>query len=318
MTTLIKVRSRWKHGIKEFRKQIDLQIFVLPGLIFVFVFMIAPLFGLQIAFKDYTFRDGIIGSDWVGLKHFVDLFNDPWIGGVIYNTIMISLLKMVFMFPLPIIFALMLNELRFLKFKKMIQTISYFPYFIAWIVVAYMATVWLSPTSGFINGFLVSAGILKEPYFFLGKPEAFWGISVVLDIWKNLGYASIIFLAALSAMDQEVIEASVIDGAGRFRRMWHVMLPAIRPVIVIILILNMGFLFQGGMSNSNFQLSFALGNPLNHPRSEILDTYVLRTGINMFRYSYATAVSLISSVVSAILLFSSNFISKKVTGEGYF
>ena len=324
MVTLMKTQPSGKQAIirsgwlNRLRKQWDLQLFVLPALIVVCVFMIAPLWGLQIAFRDYTFRDGILGSAWAGLKHFEALVRDPRIGDVIYNTVMISILKLLVTFPLPIIFALMLNEVRIRSFKRVVQTISYFPYFIAWVIVAYMATVWLAPTGGFVNGFFVWAGILDEPYHFLGRPEAFWGVSIALEVWKNLGYSSIIYLAALTAVDNEVIEASVMDGTTRLQRIWYIMLPAIRPVIMILFIINVGFLFAGGLTASNFQLSYTLGNALNRPRSDILDTYVLRMGLNMGRFSYAAAVSLLSSLVAAVLLFSANLFSKKTTGEGFF
>ena len=304
--------------IKRLKKQWELQLFVLPALVFVAVFAIAPLWGVQIAFKDYKFKQGIAGSPWVGLKHFQALFSDPQIRTVIINTLAVSVMKAFIIFPLPIIFALMLNELRFQKFKKTIQTISYFPYFMSWAVVSLMALNWLAPSNGFINHFLVNSGILKEPYFFLGKPEAFWWVSVALEIWKNLGYAAIIYLAALTSVDMEIIEAAVIDGAGRFSRILHILIPTILPTIMILFIINIGNLLGGGLYASNFQISYTLGNPLNLPTSEILDTYVLKIGIRMSRFSYATAVSLISSVVSSVLLLFGNGVSKMISGIGYF
>jgi len=312
------VRLRFQQGVRTFKKQIELQLFVLPALAFVAVFSLAPLYGIQIAFKDYMFKKGITGSAWVGLKHFEALLSDPQIPNVIINTVAVSAMKAFLIFPLPIIFALMLNELRLQRFKRVVQTISYFPYFISWAVVSLMALSWFSPSKGFINDFFVATGLMKEPYFFLGRPEAFWWVSVALETWKNLGYAAIIYMAALSAVDMEIIEAAVIDGAGRFMRIWHIFIPSILPTIMILFIINIGNLLGGGLYASNFQISYTLGNPLNLPTSEILDTYVLKVGIRMFRFSYATAVSLLSSVVSAILLLSANKASKALTGEGYF
>lgn len=309
--TTPKKKGAWR----DFLKQIDLQLMVVPALICLILFSFLPLGGLQIAFKDFKLNLGIWQSPWAGLKHFESILKDPNMSSVMLNTIGLSFIKAFVIFPLPIIFALLLHEVTNQKFKKVVQTVSYFPYFLSWSIISLMAITWLSPQSGFINGFLTSVGILDEPYFFLGKPEAFWGISIILDIWKNLGYSSIIYLAAMSGVDSEVIEAAVIDGAGRFKRMWHVTMPAITPTIMILLIINVGNLLKGG---SNFDISYNLGNPLNQPTSEILDTYVLKTGITLSRFSYATAIGFLQSVVSAILLIIANGISKITTGESYF
>ena len=312
----IKYTPKSKKGFwHELRKQSDLQLMVLPALICLILFFFLPLIGLQIVFKDYKFNMGMFGSPWTGLKHFKAFLTDPNIGAVLWNTIALSFIKAFGIFPLPIIFALLLNEVMHVRFKRIVQTVSYFPYFLSWSIISLMAITWMSPQNGFINGFLTSIGILDKPYFFLGKPEAFWWISVGLDIWKNIGYSSIIYLAAISAVDQEVIEAAVIDGAGRFKRMIHVTLPTIIPTIMILLIINIGSLLKGG---SNFDISYNLGNPLNLPRSEILDTYVLKVGISMSRFSYATAIGMLQSVASAILLITANTISKVLTGESYF
>lgn len=300
--------------VKRLKKQADLQLMALPALICLLLFSIYPLFGLQIAFKDYKLNLGMLDSAWVGLKHVKAIFADPNMMNVMKNTIGLSLIKAFVVFPLPIIFALMLQEVRCGVFKKSVQTISYFPYFLSWSIISLMATAWLSG-SGFINGFLIRVGILDKSYFFLGKPEAFWGISITLDVWKNLGYSAIIYLAAMSAVDQEVVEAAVIDGAGRFRRIWNVTIPAILPTIMILLIINVGNLLKGG---SNFDISYNLSNTLNQVRSEVLDTYVLKTGITLGRFSYATAIGFCQSVVSTILLLISNAVSKMTTGEGYF
>lgn len=308
--------TQGKRGLfRELWRQRELQFMALPALIALVLFSFLPLFGLQIAFKDYKMNMGMFGGEWVGLKHFSAFFTDPNVMPVLWNTIGLSVIKAFFTIPLPILFALLLNEVIHAPFKKVVQTVSYFPYFLSWSVISLMAITWLSPQSGFINNFLTSVGILKEPYFFLGEPNAFWGISIGLDIWKNLGYSSIIYLAAMSNVDQEVTEAAVIDGAGRFKRMLHVTLPAILPTVMVLLIINIGNLIRGG---SNFDISYNLMNSLNQPRSEILDTYVLKTGISMGRFSYATAIGLLQSLVASILLISANGISKVTTGESYF
>ena len=174
----------------SFFRQGTLQVMALLGIAWFILFCYVPMFGLQIAFKDYIFNKGILHSPFVGLFHFKEFFTDPYIGGIIKNTLGISLLKVIIGFPLPIIFAILLNEVGNLRFKRVVQTISYFPYFISWVIVSVMAVTWLSPSSGFVNSILVSLHILKEPYFFLGQPEAFWWIALALDIWKNIGFSS--------------------------------------------------------------------------------------------------------------------------------
>ncbi len=303
-----------KKGLKSFLSQIDLHFMVLPALICMILFNFLPLAGLQIAFKDYKFALGIWESPFAGLKHFDAIFSDPNIYPIIWNTIGLSFIKAFGIFPIPIIFAILLNEVTHTRYKKVVQTVSYFPYFLSWAVISLMAIEWLAP-SGFINAGLVSLGILDDPYFFLGEAEAFWGVSVFLDIWKNVGYSSIIYLAAITGVDKEVVEASVIDGAGRFRRIINVTVPAILPTIMILLIMNVGNLLKGG---SNFDISYNLGNNLNYDRSEIIDTYVLEIGISQARFAYATAIGLIQSVVSATLLVTTNAISKRLTGESFF
>lgn len=303
---------------KSIKKQSYLQVMALLTVIWLIIFCYIPMFGLQIAFKDYTFKNGILGSPWVGLKHFKEFFIDPNLTGIVVNTVGISLIKTFLMFPIPIILAILLNEVANLRLKKTLQTISYFPYFISWAVAGLLATNWLSPSSGFINTFLVSLGILKEPYHFLGDPNAFWWVSFGLEAWKNAGWGAIIYSASIAGIDQELYEAAYIDGAGRLQRIFNITVPSILGTVMILFILNIGSTLGGGLYGSNFQLSFLLGNQLNLPRSEILDTYVLKIGINFFRYSYATAVGLLTSTVSMILLFTSNYASKKITQESFF
>jgi putative aldouronate transport system permease protein len=276
------------------------------------------MFGIIIAFKDFKFNKGMLGSTWVGLQHFRSFFQDPNISNVLVNTFAISGLKVLFMFPIPIIFALMLNEVTGSKFKRGAQTISYLPYFISWSIIAVMALNWLSPSHGFINKFLVSLGIIDKPILFLGEANYFWGISVALEVWKNTGWSSIIFLAAISGIDQEMYEAAVIDGASRLQRIRYITLPSIMGTIMVMLILNIGSMLSGGLYASNFQISYLLGNSINLPRSEIIETYVLKVGITLGRYSYAAAVGLLSSIVSFVLLITANYASKKLTDESFF
>lgn len=302
----------------KLRRQKVLHLMALPALASLVIFCYIPMFGLQISFKDYMFNKGILGSPWVGLKQFADFLTDPNIGQVLVNTVAISLLKVVFMFPAPILLALMLNEIRNEPFKRVTQTISYFPYFISWVIIALMAQSWFSTSGGFVNNFLIALGVLKQPYVFLGEPNAFWWIAVALDMWKNTGWASIIYLAAITGIDPSLYEAAEIDGAKKLRKILNITLPCISGTIIIMLILNIGSMLSGGLFGSNFSQSYLLGNPLNQPRSEILDTYILKMGISLNRFSYATAVGLLQGVVSFLMLLGANFSSKRLSGESFF
>ena len=304
--------------LKDLYNEKYLHLMILPIFIWLILFCYMPMFGIIIAFKDFKFNKGILGSPWAGFKHFVEFIVDPNITNVLINTLGISALKVFLMFPIPIILAILLNEIRHAAFKRVTQTVSYFPYFISWAIIAIMAINWLSPTTGFVNRLLLTLGIIREPVLFLGEPEAFWWVSLFLEIWKTTGWGSIIYLAAIAGIDQEMYEAAVIDGANRFQRIIRITVPSILSTIMIMLILNIGNMLSGGLYASNFEISYLLGNPLNLPRSEIIDTYILKVGIKLARHSYATAVGLLSSVVSFILLVSANWISRKTTQESLF
>ena len=302
--------SRW---FRIFYRQRYLHLFVLPALACLIIFKYIPIFGLQIAFKEYSFRKGIFGSPWVGLKQFDKLFHDITLWPAVANTLVISLLKLLIGFPLPIIFALLLNEMRFSGLKRTIQTVSYFPHFIAYSVVALMLTNLLSMT-GAVNQVLTALGILREPYLFLGDAGAFKWIAVFTDIWKTTGWSSIIYFAALTGISPELYEAATMDGANRFQRMWHITLPGIRSTIVMLWIMRAGSIING----ANFDLSYLLSNDLNRLGTEILPTYVLKTGISLGRFSYGTAVGLVQSAVSILLVLIANGVSNKLSGEGMF
>ena len=313
MQKTVPARSGLRRWCRIFWRQRYLHLFVVPALVSLIIFKYIPIFGLQIAFKEYSFRKGIFNSPWVGLKHFQQLFRDVTLWPAVRNTLVISALKLVIGFPLPILFALLLNEMRWSGLKRVIQTVSYFPHFIAYSVVALMLSNILA-TSGFINQALVGVGILKEPYLFLGDAAAFKWIAVATDIWKTTGWSSIIYFAALTGISPELYEAATVDGANRFRRMWHITLPGIRPTIVMLLIMRVGSIVNG----ANFDLSYLLSNDLNRLGAEILPTYVLKTGISLGRFSYGTSVGLVQSVVSILLVLSANFVSNKLSGEGMF
>lgn len=230
---------------------------------------------------------------------------------------MISLLKLIFTFPLPIIFALMLNEIKHLRFKKILQTASYLPHFISWIIIANLSFQFLS-SSGVINTILQNMNLIKEPINFLTDANKYWGLAVFLDVWKEMGWWTIIFLAAISGINQDLYEAAQIDGATRLQRIWSITLPCIKGTIVVVLIMTLGNLFGGGLSGSNFEQSYLLGNSMNAAKSDIIQTYVFDVGLSKGRYAYATAVGLIQSVISLIMIMGSNYVSKKLTDTGLF
>lgn len=303
-----------------FRKQGLLQVFALVGMAYLFVFSFLPMGGLVMAFKNYTIDQKIVGiftSDWVGFKHFQDFFNDINFWPVMRNTIVLSVLKLIFSFPIPIIFALMLNEVKNKPFKRVVQTVSYLPHFISWVIIAGLAINFFS-SDGVINTLLTSAGLVKEPVAFLTSAGNYWPMAVFLDVWKDMGWWAIIFLAAITGIDPTLYEAADLDGCSRLRKIWHITLPSIRGTVTVVLILSLGNLFGGGLSGSNFEQAYLLGNTMNFERSEILQTHVFKTGMVNARFAYATAVGLIQSVVSLILIFVSNAVSKKVSDSSLF
>lgn len=303
---------------RTFKKQLPLQLFVLSGILYLIVFNFVPMFGIVMAFKNYDITMGIGGiftSDWVGLKYFKEFVSDYQFSTLMKNTIGISLLKLVFTFPVPIIFAIMLNDIRCLPFKKIVQTCSYLPHFISWVIISGIASQFFA-TSGIINNVLLALGWIEQPISFLSGAKYYWGLAIGLDVWKEMGWWTIVFLAAIVGVSQDMYEAAKIDGAGRLQRTWYITLPAIKPTIVVVLILALGNLFGGGLSGSNFEQSYLLGNTMNSSASTILQTYVFDVGLALGRYSYATAVGLVQSLVSLILVFLSNYLSKKFTGVG--
>lgn len=304
----------------KFRKQWLLQIFALSGMLYLFIFNYIPMGGILMAFKNYSIEMGISGiftSEWAGLRYFKEFFNDINFWIIIRNTVALSVLKLLFSFPIPIIFALLLNEARSPKLKKFTQTVSYLPHFISWVIVSGLALSFFSG-EGVINTLLLNLGLIKQPIGFLVKATNFWPLAVFLDVWKDMGWWAIIFLAAITGIDPTLYEAADLDGASRMRKIWNITLPAIRGTVTVVLILSLGNLFGGGLSGSNFEQSYLLGNTMNFERSEILQTHVFRMGMVNHRFAYATAVGLIQSVISLVLIFGSNFVSKKVGDSSLF
>ncbi len=314
------VSSR-KNLWKELKQQKYLQAFTLMGIVYLFIFAYIPMIGIIIAFKDYDLRTGFMGyftSEWVGFKHFVDFFNDAYFWPIVRNTLVISVLKIIFTFPAPIIFAVILNEVRNKKLKSAVQTVSYLPHFISWVVASGLIFALLNQQTGLVNQAMENLGIINMPISFLAEEKYYWGIAVISDMWKEMGWWTIIFLAAIVGVDQEIYQAAVVDGAGRLQRIWHITLPCIKDTIVVVLILALGSLLGGGLGGSNFEQSYLLGNTANYDTSNIIQTYTLSIGIAKGRYSFASAMGLIQSVISLALVYTSNYFSKKVSGSSLF
>lgn len=308
--------KKTKEKVRDFfgilKKQRYLHFMIIPGIIWMIVFNYIPMYGIIIAFKNYTIVDTISSAPWVGFDNFREFLTDSNFFGVMKNTLGISILKLIIGFPLPIMFAIMLNELYHAKFKKYVQTISYLPHFFSWVVLGGIMISWLSDT-GMINKVLMGMGILNEPVVFLAKKEYFWTISIVSEIWKELGWNAIIYLAAIAGIDPVLYEAAKIDGAGKLAQIWHITLPSIKGTVTILFILSVSSIL-----NTNFEQMLILQNPLNLSASEVIDTFVYKMGLQSMRFSYATAVGLFKSIIAFILLLSANFVSKKFNDKTLF
>lgn len=305
-----------KQKLKRLGKQIigqkQLQVMALLGVIWMIIFNYIPMYGIIISFKEYSVIRSIAEAPWVGLAHFKEFINDDAFWVVIKNTLGISIIKLVIGFPLPIIFALFMNELTSMRFKKAVQTITYLPHFLSWVVLGGILTTWLADV-GIINDILIGLGLTNERLNFLAEPDYFWAIVIISDLWKELGWSAIIYLAAIAGVSPELYEAATIDGANKFQKMWHVTVPAIKPTIVILFILAVG-----GILNTNFDQILVLRNALNESASNVIDIYVYQVGIQNARFSYATAVGLLKSIIAFILLLAANKITKKLDGTSLF
>ena len=298
--------SFWKTAVK----QKYLYLMSVPFVIWVFVFSYFPLWGWTMAFQDYKPARSFSEQKWVGFKHFMGLFQDERFYLVLRNTLAMSGLGIIFGFAVPILFAVLLNELRGMVFKRFVQTVSYLPHFVSWVVVAGIVTKMLSIDGGVVNDVLMGLHLIDEPIQFMAKGSWFWYIVTASDLWKETGWNTIIYLAAITGIDQEQYEAARVDGASRIRQIWHITLPGIRSTIAVLFIMSIGHLISIG-----FEKQFLLGNSLVTDYSEVLDLYALNYGLNMGRFSYGTAIGIFNSVVSIILLFTANGLFKKFTKE---
>lgn len=300
--------SSWLQSI---RRDKYLYLLALPGILFFLIFKYVPLGGLVIAFKDYSPYAGIAGSEWVGLEHFQRFFSNPEFLNLFRNTLAISFLNLFLYFPLPIVLAILLNELASQRFKKTIQTIIYMPHFLSWVIIVGISFLLLSQSGGIINELLAAMGLPKVD--FLTNPKLFWLLLTLQNIWKDAGWGTILFLAAIAGTDPQLYEAAKIDGANRFRQMWHITLPSIRNVIVILLILRIGHTMDVG-----FEQVFLMSNGAVSDVADVFDTYVYRSGIQQGEFSYSAAIGFFKSVTGLILVVIANRMAKKFGEEGVY
>lgn len=301
----------WGRMRKKIWQSRYMYVFVLPGFLYFIIYKYVPLLGSVIAFKEYSPFQGFMDSPWVGWAHFARIFDNAEVVQVLINTLVLSFLQIAFAFPVPILLAVMLNEVRHERFKKLIQSIVYLPHFLSWVVVIGIVTIFLR-SDGLINGIL-QAWFGMEPILFLQIPALFKPLLVLEVIWKESGWGTIIFLAALAGVNPELYEAAVVDGASRLRRIWHITLPAIRSTVVILLILRLGTVLDNG-----FEQVFLMLNPYVMEVGNVLDTYVYYKGILQSDFSFATAVGLFKSVVGLILVIGANRLAKKFGEEGIY
>ncbi len=291
---------------KRILRNWELYLMFLPVLVYFIVFHYMPMYGVQIAFKKFSAVKGIAGSPWRGLYYFKRFFESYQFGQLIGNTLGLSIYSLVVNFPMPILLALMMNELRSERMKRCVQTVTYAPHFISTVVMCSMISLFLSPTSGWINQLIKFFG--GEPTYFLGRPEYFKTIYVLSGVWQNTGWSSIIYMAALSGIDPMLHDSATIDGASRIQRILHINLPGIMPTTIILLIMNCGSIMSVG-----FEKVFLLMNDLNRSSAEIISTFVYQRGLIDRDYSYASAIGLFNSVINLILLLTVNAISRKVS-----
>ena len=295
--------------LQQMKKSYMLYIFLIPAVVMIAIFCYAPMYGVLMAFQNYSPSKGIFGSQWVGLQWFDKFFHMPRFWQILGTTLKLSIYSLIVGFPTPIILALMINSVESNRLKRLAQTVTYMPHFISTVVLVGMITVFLSPRSGFLNHVFESLGA-PENTFYMGNPNFFSHIYVWSGVWQDMGWNSIIYLAALTGVDQALHEAAQVDGASKLQRIWHIDLPAIVPTMVILLIMNVGNVMSVG-----YEKVFLMQNDLNAMSSEVISTYVYKIGLKQQQYSYSAAIGLFNNVVNFILLIVVNKISNKLSGS---
>ncbi len=288
------------------KKEWQLWVMILPALAYILIFCYGPMYGIQLAFRKYDFSKGLTGGDWVGLKYFIQYFESPMFGTTMKNTFVISFFTLVCGFPIPILLAIVINSLRQNKLKRVVQTAVYMPYFISTVVMVAILQILLSPTTGVISGLLKDLHLIPRSVNLLGTPGAFVPVYVLSGVWQSAGWNSIIFIAALSAVDGQLYDAARVDGASRWQQVIHVEFPALVPTIVILLIMNMGRILSVG-----FEKVFLMQNDLNLSVSEVISTYVFNIGVQSGQFSFGSAVGLFNTIINFAFLMMANWISKK-------
>ena len=301
---MVKKNTFVRRLVTDFKSNWQLYIMVMPLLLFYLLFHYKPMYGVIIAFKDYSTRLGIVGSEWVGLKHFTDFFTGPYFMRTLWNTFFISFCTLLFSFPMPVILALLINELRSKKYSRLVQTVSYLPHFISLVVICSLIKDFTSQ-KGVITAMLEVFGFPKISM--LNEPKLFVPVYVVSDIWQSMGWGSIVYLAALTSISQELYEAARIDGASRLKQIVHISLPCIMPTVTVMLILRIG-----GLMNLGYEKIILLQNPAIYSTSDVISTFVYRRGIIDRSYSFSAAVGLFNSIINCLLLIISNMLSKRL------
>lgn len=314
MSNLNKMKNKKALSLR-FRKYMNknwqLWIMLLPAIAYIFIFCYVPIYGVQIAFREYDFSKGFTGGDWVGFKYFKQYFDSPMFYTTLKNTFTIAFTSIVVGFPAPIILAMIVNQIRNKKWKKILQTTVYIPYFISVVVLVSMINIMFANDSGVLSNLLKSVGLVAKETNILGKQSNFVPLYVLTGVWQSMGWNSIIFIAALSSVDTQLYDACRIDGANRWQTMLHIDLPALVPTIMILLIMNMG-----NILNVAFDKIFLMQNSLNMGASQVISTYVYTVGIKSSQFSFGAAVGLFNTVVNFVFLLITNGISKKATGTG--
>lgn len=293
---------------RYFKKNYILYLFALPALLYLFVFKYMPMYGVILAFKDWNLAKGIMGSPWVGFENFRYLFQSANFLNVFRNSIVISLLRLVWGFPVPILLSLMLNEVFISSYKRTVQTLLYLPHFISWVVITGMVFNFTNTSTGVLNVIIKKLG--GTPIAFLQSQKHFRGVIIVMEIWKTSGWGTIVYLSAMAAIDPSLYEAALIDGANRYHRIRYITLPGISGTIAVLLILR-----TGRILNNGFEQIFLLYSPLVYDVADVFETFTYRTGLREGRFSFATAVGMFQSVVGLVLIYTTNFLSRKF-GEG--
>lgn len=305
MTQTSKIQTPFRRKLRRITRNYQLYLFLLPAVAVFLLFSYYPMYGVQIAFRDFRANLGISGSPWVGLKHFERFVTTASFTTLMTNTLRISLMTLLIGFPIPILFALLVNEIRFSRYRKLIQTVSYAPHFISTVVMVSMLTIFLNKNYGIVNKIIGVFG--AGPYDFMTKGSWFAWIYVLSNIWQNLGWDAIIYIAALSGVDMELHEAAMIDGATRLKRIIHINIPCILPTITIMLILACGKIMSVG-----YEKVYLMQNALNTSHSEIISTFVYKAGLQSAQYSFSTAIGLFNSVINLILLLTVNLLAKRL------